>query len=111
MQSEQPNDPKTARRVAIITTHPIQYYAPWFRWIAANSSLEIKVFYLWDFGTTTQRDPGFAQEITWDVPLLDGYDYEFVPNVSPDPGTHHFFGLQNPELLRRLKNFFQAARF
>jgi glycosyltransferase involved in cell wall biosynthesis len=106
VQIEQPNDPKTGNRVAIISTHPIQYYAPWFRWIAANSSLEIKVFYLWDFGTTPQRDPGFAQEIRWDIPLLDGYEYEFVPNVSPAPGTHHFFGLQNPELLRRLKNFF-----
>jgi glycosyltransferase involved in cell wall biosynthesis len=106
VQGEQSNDPKTGRRVAIVATHPIQYYAPWFRWIASNSSLEIKVFYLWNFGTVTRRDPGFAQEIMWDVPLLDGYDYEFVPNVSPNPGTRHFFGLQNPELLRRLKNFF-----
>jgi glycosyltransferase involved in cell wall biosynthesis len=38
----------------------------------------------------------------WDVPLLDGYPHEFVPNTAPDPGTHHFRGLRNPGLVRRI---------
>ncbi len=86
------------KKLAIITSHPIQYYAPWFRYLASRADFAIKVFYLWDFGVTQQVDAGFQKSLQWDIPLLTGYDYEFVPNVSPHPGTHHFWGLQNPAL-------------
>lgn len=92
------------KKLAIITSHPIQYYAPWFRYLASGDRA-IRVFYLWDFGVTQQRDAGFQQAIQWDVPLLEGYDSEFVPNTSPDPGTHHFWGLQNPSLVTQVQSF------
>lgn len=77
-------------KLAIITSHPIQYYAPWFRYLASAGDLQIKVFYLWNFGVTQQIDTGFQQALQWDIPLLDGYKYEFVPNVSYKPGVDHF---------------------
>jgi glycosyltransferase involved in cell wall biosynthesis len=91
-------------RLAVVTTHPIQYYAPWFRHLASQPGLDLKVWYLWDFGVTEQKDQGFGQVIRWDVPLLDGYSWEFVPNRSRRPGTHHFWGIDNPELPRRLRD-------
>ncbi|MBD0300663.1 MAG: glycosyltransferase family 4 protein [Tolypothrix sp. T3-bin4] len=90
------------RKLAIITSHPIQYYAPWFRHLFAEKGFSTQVFYLWDFGVNQQIDAGFQQPIEWDIPLLNGYDYEFVPNVSSNPGTYHFWGLQNPSLLERV---------
>jgi glycosyltransferase involved in cell wall biosynthesis len=90
------------KKLAIITSHPIQYYAPWFRYLIGDKDCSTKVFYLWDFGINKQIDAGFQQPIQWDIPLLTGYDYEFVPNVSSNPGTHHFWGLQNPSLLERI---------
>ena len=72
-------------RLAIVTTHPIQYYAPWFRHLAAGGDLDLKVFYLWDFGVTDKVDPVFGQAVRWDVPLLEGYEHEFVPNRSRRP--------------------------
>jgi glycosyltransferase involved in cell wall biosynthesis len=90
------------KKLAIITSHPIQYYAPWFRYLTGDKDCSTKVFYLWDFGINQQIDAGFQQPIQWDIPLLTGYDYEFVPNVSSNPGTHHFWGLQNPSLLERI---------
>src|SRR4051794_8064768 len=92
-------------RVGIATTHPIQYYAPWFRWMAENASLDIKVFYLWEFGTVRNHDPGFRRSIEWDVPLLAGYDYEFVANKSSRPGTDHFWGIRNADLNARIAEF------
>ncbi len=83
------------KKLAIITSHPIQYNAPWFRQVAAQPGIDLKVFYLWDFGVKSRVDPGFKHAVTWDIPLLDGYAHEFVPNVSADPGTSHFTGLQN----------------
>ncbi len=91
--------------LAIIASHPIQYYAPLFRCIAQDSFLNIKVFYLWDFGVTNQVDQGFKQSLKWDIPLLDGYSFEFVPNISKDKGTHHILGLQNPSITEQVLAF------
>jgi len=92
----------TAARLAVVLSHPTQYYSPWFRWLQAHTSLSLRVFYLWDFGVSRQRDPKFETSFQWDVDLLSGYESEFVPNVARDPGTHHFRGLNNPELPVRL---------
>lgn len=94
--------PLAGRRLAVVLSHPTQYYSPWFRWLAAHTPLDLRVFYLWDFGVAARRDPNFATDIKWDVDLLSGYAHEFVPNTSRDPGTHHFQGLRNPELTSRL---------
>jgi len=90
------------QRLAIVLSHPVQYYSPWFRWLKANTALEFKVFYLWQFGVTAQRDLQFETTFQWDVDLLGGYDSEFVRNVAVDPGTHHFRGLDNPDVGVRL---------
>lgn len=89
------------QRLAIVVSHPTQYYAPWFRWLA-NHGWNLRVFYLWDFGVARKTDPEFGRAFAWDVDLLSGYDHEFVPNISRDPGTHHFRGLDNPPLRARL---------
>ena len=93
------------KRLAVVTTHPIQYYAPWFRQLAGRPGLDLRVYYLWDFGVTEQMDRGFGQTLRWDVPLLDGYAWELAPNRSRDPGTHHFWGIDNPDLPARLRGW------
>jgi glycosyltransferase involved in cell wall biosynthesis len=85
-------------RLAIVATHPIQYAAPWFRSLACSGAIDPRVFYLWDFGVAARHDPGFGQAIAWDVPLLEGYEHQFVPNRSRAPGTHRALGLWNPTL-------------
>lgn len=89
-------------RLAIVVSHPTQYYSPWFRAIVATSGCALRVFYLWDFGVTARHDPRFQQTFQWDVDLLSGYDHEFVPNVASAPGTERFSSLHNPELPARL---------
>jgi glycosyltransferase involved in cell wall biosynthesis len=85
-------------RLAVVTTHPIQYYAPLFRCIAEHDGVNLRVFYGWTGSTEAGYDPGFEQEVEWDLPLLEGYDHTFVPNEADEPGTHHFRGLINPTL-------------
>jgi glycosyltransferase involved in cell wall biosynthesis len=97
------------KKLAIITSHPIQYYAPLFRYLEAKTDFSIQVFYLWNFGVTQQVDPGFKQSIQWDIPLLTGYNYEFIPNISSNPGTYHFWGLKNPSLLEQVKLYHPDA--
>lgn len=95
-----PKDP--AKRLAVVLSHPTQYYSPWFRWLSSHTALEFRVFYLWDFGVSRQRDPQFGTSFEWDVDLISGYDSEFVPNSSRRPGAEHFFGFKNPGLTGRI---------
>ena len=99
----------TLQRLAIVTTHPIQYYAPWFRYLAQVAGLDLKVFYLWDGGAEARHDAGFGQSVRWDVPLLEGYAHEFVPNESRQPAADHFSGLRNRTLRNRLAEFSPGA--
>jgi len=92
-------------RLAILTTHPIQYQAPLYRALAARDDIDLKVFFCWDFGVKETKDPGFGQSIRWDIPLLDGYEHEFLPNRSHRPGTNHFLGLVNPSAPGRIAAF------
>ncbi len=90
------------RRLAFVVSHPIQYYAPLHRRLAAQPDLAVKVFFTWHGGKQAVHDPGFGQRVAWDIPLTEGYEHETVPNTARDPGTHHFWGLRNPELAARL---------
>jgi glycosyltransferase involved in cell wall biosynthesis len=92
-------------RLAILASHPIQYQAPLFRAIAARDDVTLGVFYCWDFGIKETVDPGFGRSFAWDIPLLDGYDYELVPNLARNPGTNHFMGLFNPSAPLRIRKF------
>ena len=97
--------PGTGRplRFGFVVSHPIQYYAPLYQHLASRGDLSVRVFFTWHDGSREVHDPGFERPVAWDVPLTTGFDYELVRNVSSDPGTHHFLGLQNPSLLRQVR--------
>ena len=81
-------------RLGILTSHPIQYQAPWFRALAG--SLDLEVFFAHRQAAQEQADFGTAFE--WDVDLLSGYPHRFLRNVSQRPGVNHFSGCDTPEL-------------
>jgi glycosyltransferase involved in cell wall biosynthesis len=101
--------PNPGKRLAVVLSHPTQYYSPWFRWLGSHCQIEFRVFYLWNFGVSKQLDPRFGTQIEWDVDLLSGYDSIFVPNTSASPGAEHFLGFRNPELARRLEEWSPQA--
>lgn len=93
------------KRIAVITTHPIQYNAPFFKLLAENKIFTVKVFYTWGQAKGKIFDPGFGREREWDIPLLNGYDYEFIENTALKPGSHHFHGIINPGLINKIETF------
>jgi glycosyltransferase involved in cell wall biosynthesis len=62
------------RRLAIIVTHPIQYYVPIFRELEADPEVDLLVFYTKD-ASETKFDLGFAKEVEWDIDLHSGYSH------------------------------------
>ena len=96
----------TMNKLAIITSHPIQYNAPLFKLLAERGQIQLKVFYTWGKSVLENKfDPGFNRTVEWDVPLLEGYDYEFLENISSDKGTHHFKGIINPAIVQRIDEY------
>ncbi len=93
-------------KFAIITTHPVQYNAPLFRLLTERKNIEIKVFYTWSQTVSGVKfDPGFGKTIEWDIPILDGYEYSFVENISEKPGSHHYKGINNPTLVKEIQEW------
>ena len=91
-------------RLAIVATHPIQYHAPWFRALATRPELEIKVFFA-QLPDPAAQGVGFGEAFRWDVPLLDGYPSEVVPNARARPRLGGFFASSTPGIGERIRAF------
>lgn len=84
--------------LAILATHPIQYQAPWFRALARHPEIDLQVFFCHNASAKEQSAAGFGVEFEWDVPLLEGYSYQFLHNVAQHPTIGTFTGLNTPEI-------------
>jgi len=94
------------KRLAIVTTHPIQYNAPLFKLLTERNIVDIKVFYTFSQSQAGSLfDAGFAKIIEWDIPLLNGYEYLFINNTAKKPGTWHFRGIKNPTLISSIEEW------
>lgn len=90
-----------ALRVAVVVSHPIQYYSPIFRLLAQR--VDLHVFFAQSLSPLQQAAAGFGRPFDWDIDLLSGYESTFLNNVAPRPGPHHFLGCDTPEIGDRLK--------
>lgn len=93
------------KKLAIITTHPIQYNAPLFQLLTARGKVAIKVFYTWERAQNQVFDPGFQKIVSWDLPLLDGYDYSFVKTKNTKRNKKSFWSLKNPSLIQDIEKW------
>lgn len=83
-------------RVGILCTHPIQYYAPWYRALAQEVDLE--VFFCHRQTGEGQAEAGFGVPFEWDTPVLEGYSYRFLTNRARRPNVFTFWGCDTPEI-------------
>lgn len=96
-------------RLAILASHPIQYQAPLFRSLAAQRDIAVHVFFASRAGADSYRDKEFGVDVCWDSPILEGYPYTFLPNVSRVAGPGRFTGLVNPAVTRLSIRDFDAV--
>ena len=84
-------------RLAYFVSHPIQYQAPLLRRIASEPDIDLKAFFSSDHSVREFVDEGFGVRVEWDVPLLEGYEYEFLPrHARLEPGSTSPLGLAKP---------------
>lgn len=82
-------------------SHPIQYVSPLLRELSLQTTLKV---YYYGGQTAVNDDKGFGQKVTWDIPLLDGYNYEFLKNSSGSKGMNtRFFDAINWSVFKVLR--------
>jgi glycosyltransferase involved in cell wall biosynthesis len=83
-------------RLAIVVSHPVQYYAAWYRALARDTDLE--VFFCHRQDAAGQAAAGFGVEFEWDVPLLEGYSFTWLENRARRPSVSRFSGCDTPDI-------------
>ena len=64
----------SARRLAVLATHPVQYFVPVFRGLAATPGWHCRVFVGCLHGVDAPSyDPDFGMSFAWDCDLSSGY--------------------------------------
>jgi glycosyltransferase involved in cell wall biosynthesis len=108
--SHMSNRLKSKVRLAYLVSHPIQYQAPLLRRIAQEADIDLTVFFGSDFSVRGYKDEGFGVGVKWDVPLLDGYQHDFLPTIrdNSNPGV---MSPLNYGIFRRLRGSKEAAGF
>jgi glycosyltransferase involved in cell wall biosynthesis len=88
--------PEQRYRVLAVGSHPVQYMAPLLRRMAQDPRLDLSVAYCSLKGAQSAHDPDFNTTVQWDVPLLEGYSWQEMPNCGD--GSASFWGFNNPGL-------------
>jgi glycosyltransferase involved in cell wall biosynthesis len=89
-------------KIAIFSTHPIQYQVPWFRKLASQPELDLKVYYA-NLPDREQQGVGFGVPFSWDIPLLEGYEWEALANRRRSSALGTFLFSSTPGLKRVLR--------
>ena len=92
------------RHIYFVVSHPIQYFVPLYRQLAATPGVQVTVLFLTDETIKGNEDRQFGVTFIWDIPLLEGYTCEFLKNRSWRPSMYNgFWGLFHPQLFKRLR--------
>ena len=90
-------------KLAILNTHPIQYFAPLYRRLAQEPDVDLTVYFCSRQGADEYLDVGFGERVKWDVSLLDGYKHQFLRNLRGRDHVAGFWSIINPAIVRELR--------
>lgn len=91
------------KKIAIISSHPIQYYAPLFREL--SKLFNLKVFYCHQPNAVEIGKDGFGKAFKWDIDLLAGYEFEFLKNHSRQASLSNFYGCDTPQIGEKIAQY------
>lgn len=90
-------------RLAIINSHPIQYFAPLYAYLNREPTMEITVLYCSDSSLRGELDPEFKQAIEWDINLMGGYRSIFLGESSSRRTPKGFWSLICPQVWSEIR--------
>jgi glycosyltransferase involved in cell wall biosynthesis len=96
--------------ILFINSHPIQYFAPLYAYLN-KQGIDTTAWYCSDFSVKGGFDQEFKTKVSWDVPLLDGYKFEFFRNYSirKESSRRNFWSFINLGLIKKLFRIQQSV--
>ncbi len=91
-------------RIAVLNSHPIQYFAPMYAYLNTERDLEITALYCSDFSLRGGQDPGFKRAVVWDIDLLAGYQSVFLGEAAKKRVPAGFFSLIAPQVWSEIRS-------
>jgi glycosyltransferase involved in cell wall biosynthesis len=91
-------------RIAVLNSHPIQYFAPLYAYINSVPDIDVTVLYLSTFSLRGGKDEGFNHPVKWDFDLLAGYKSVFLGKAATMREPKGFFSLVAPEVWGELRS-------
>jgi glycosyltransferase involved in cell wall biosynthesis len=95
---------KKVTRIAVVNSHPIQYFAPLYAYLNAAPDIEITALYLSDISIRGGKDADFGQDVKWDIDLLQGYRSVFLGEAARKREPAGFWSLVVPQLWSELRS-------
>lgn len=89
-------------KLAIFATHPIQYHIPWYQELSRRPGVDVKVYFACIPGAEEQGT-GFDVAFNWDIPLLEGYQWEVLTSKQKNNGLKGFFSCRVLGLAKLLR--------
>lgn len=86
------------RRVAHVVSHPIPYFAPLYRELSRRPEIDLTVYFYSDATVRPYADAEFGRTVEWDVPLLGGYRWRFLPSASRTDISGRFLKRPNRDI-------------
>ncbi len=93
------------KRIAVLNSHPIQYFAPLYAYLNEAPDLEVTALYMTDWSIRGRVDVQFGQVVKWDIDLLSGYPSIFLGEAAKtrDVGTS-FWSLWAPQVWHAVRS-------
>ena len=84
-------------RFTVVVSHPIHYYTPFYRALAARSGMDVHAIFCSRLGLDKTLDRDMGVELSWKTDLLAGYLHEFLPE-APSIKAFGFRQIDNPSV-------------
>lgn len=69
-------------KLAIVVSHPIQHFVPFYRALAAQEEIDLVVLFASRIGVKPYFDKAMNTTIAWKMDLLSGYEHVFLPEAD-----------------------------
>jgi glycosyltransferase involved in cell wall biosynthesis len=74
-------------QLLVFDSHPVQYRVPIWQMMENQIPGSVHVVYASDCSVTGYADDGFSEKITWDEPMLSGYQHTIIKSENGKPLT------------------------
>ena len=98
------SNPRRRIQIAVLNSHPIQYFAPLYAYLNTASELEVTALYMSDVSIRGGNDAEFGQDVKWDVDLIAGYRSVFLGKAVRTREPRGFWSLIVPQVWKELRS-------